>query len=401
MKTEIIFLCQRVPYPPDRGDRITTWNFLQRLCQTYAVHLFCLASDLNDLEKKDVLSKHCASVHIYFKSLWQSRYDAGLGLFSREPISNSYYHSPAMRVDIQQLLQTNTISMIYAYSSNMFGHVEYQHTKVPKIYHYGDVDSEKWHKMAKCGQWWLRPIYRLEFKRLRAWELACAQSAYASVFATQQEADFFQTLGGQGKLVSIPNGVDSDYFQPDETVAKENAIVFTGVMNYFPNVDTVLCFYQEVYPLLKQEFPGIRFYIVGSNPTPEIQALGKADSQCIVTGYVKDVRPYLNCSKIFVAPMKVAQGMQNKILEALAMQVPVITYSKIAAPLGLTPEQGVIGVNSPEEMSHAIVHWLQHEPERQTLAQYGRQAILEHYRWETQLKKLDTLVSKAIGAAAK
>ncbi|NUM36577.1 MAG: glycosyltransferase, partial [Candidatus Brocadiae bacterium] len=214
-----------------------------------------------------------------------------------------------------------------------------------------------------------------------------------------QEGKLFQSLGGQGKIVAIPNGVDIDYFKrQDESIPMENAFIFTGVMNYFPNVDTILCFYHEVYPLIKNIMPEIRFYIVGSRPAPEIVAIGQQDPSCIVTGYVPDVRPYMCKAKLFVAPMKVAQGMQNKILEAMSMSVPVITYSQIAQPLGLDENDGVVKVNDPLEMSRAIERLMHNEEERARLARSARKSVVEKYHWKPQLQKLTNLVEEITAA---
>lgn len=399
MKKSIVFLCQRVPYPPDRGDRITTWNFLVHLSEHYNVHIFCLTSDKKEQEKEEILKKYCASVHIQYKSIWRSCWDAILALFCFIPLTNAYYFSSSIQKKIQALIDSQKIDLVYAYSSNMFPHVYKKNPKTPIVYHYGDVDSEKFRKMAKCGKLFLRPVYWLEFHRLRKWELECSQAASASVFATEQEGKLFQSLGGQGKIVAIPNGVDIDYFKrQDESIPMENAFIFTGVMNYFPNVDTILCFYHEVYPLIKNIMPEIRFYIVGSRPAPEIVAIGQQDPSCIVTGYVPDVRPYMCKAKLFVAPMKVAQGMQNKILEAMSMSVPVITYSQIAQPLGLDENDGVVKVNDPLEMSRAIERLMHNEEERARLARSARKSVVEKYHWKPQLQKLTNLVEEITAA---
>ncbi len=416
MKPEIVFICQRVPYPPDRGDRITTWNYLKWLSKKYYIHLFCLNSEKKNISAKKVLSEYCTSVNIYQKSFFKSAWDSLWTLLFKHntPISNGYYYSSQLTSDLSELLSKKKVQFIYASSSNIFGHIKENAKDIPKIFHFMDVDSEKWKKMAKCGKWWMRPIYNIEFKRLRKWEIEQAHQALLNIFITEQEAALFQGIVEQnvknfetrkfGKVVSILNGVDSEYFCPNhlrksfesqEPVAKENAVIFTGVMDYFPNIDTVLCFYREAFPILKEKMPDIKFYIVGSRPTKEILSLSK-DPHCIVTGYVSDVRPFFEKAKLFVLPMKVAQGMQNKIVESLAMQVPVIAYPKIVEPLNLTEENGVISSSNPKEMAGKILQLLSNNTKLQELCQAGRKTVLERYRWENCLAKLDKLLEENI-----
>lgn len=395
-KKSIIFLCQRVPYPPDRGDRITTWNFVRHLSKKYNIHLFCLTSDVREFAQKRVLDEHCKSVNIYYKSPKRSRLDSLLYLlFTKRPLSNGYYYLRNMKFAIHTTVSQEKIDLIYAYSSNVFSHVNsLKQTKI--IHHYADVDSEKWRKMASSGPFFMRPIYLIEFKRLRIWELEREKSGVCSVFAAEQEMKLFRTIGATGQLVSIANGVDTDYFSRPKNIHKENAVIFTGVMNYFPNIQTVLCFYREVYPLLRKRMPDVKFYIVGSNPPKEITRLTKADGSCVVTGYVDDVRLFMARAKLFVAPMKVAQGMQNKILEALSMELPVVTYQDIASPLGIGEAHGVLTVDNPEQMSRAIVHLLQNSELTDELGKAGRNAVIEKYTWEKQLKILDDLVDSYV-----
>ncbi|MFX0203138.1 MAG: TIGR03087 family PEP-CTERM/XrtA system glycosyltransferase [Candidatus Hodarchaeota archaeon] len=391
-----MFLCQRVPYPPDRGDRITTWNFIRHLSKSYDIYLFCLTSETKNLKSVVPLTRCCKSLDIYYKSSWRSAFDSLLYLlFTQKPLSIGYYYLEKIKSGIEKLISEKKIELIYAYSSNMFSHVYHlKHIKI--IYHYADVDSEKWRKMATCGNFFMRLIYCLEYKRLRKWELLCQESGVCSVFATEQEKELFRSIGARGKLVTIKNGVDANYFRKGEDPQKENAIVFTGVMNYLPNVEAVLCFYREVYPLLKIAMPNVKFYVVGSNPSKKITKLAANDRNCFVTGYVDDVRVFMRKAKCFIAPIKVAQGMQNKILEALAMEVPVVAYANIAAPLGLGESQGVVVVDNPEEMTQAILRLLQSSELIAQLGKAGRKAMLEKYQWNKQLQILDNLVGSYI-----
>lgn len=396
-RRQILFLSQRVPYPPDRGDRITTWNFLRHLAENHDVHLACLASHPGDVQKRSILLPLCRSVTIIDKPVWRAALNALVCLcLSGKPLSCGYYFSGNIKKLAWDLTKDNKIELVYAYSSNVFTHVA--GLAGPKIiYHFGDVDSEKWRKMANKSRNIFWPIYQIESRRLRLWEIESSKSCSASVFATEKEAGLFRSLGGSGRIVAIGNGVDHGFFSGGVDEPKQNFLIFTGVMNYFPNVDTVITFCREVFPKVKEKFPDTKFLIVGANPTGEVLALAQEDENCIVTGYVEDIRPYMRKAKVFVAPMRVAQGIQNKILEALAMELPVITYPEIASSTGLSENEGVIGARDAEEMAVAIERLMNEEDLRKKLGKTGRESVIEKFSWDNQLKKLDDLVEAVMG----
>ena len=394
-KKAIIFVCQRVPYPPDRGDRITTWNFVRHLSDKYDIHLFCLASEKKELNKKSFLENYCKSVNIHYKSKWKSYLDIALTvLFSDKPLSNAFYFSKKIEAQINDLAKNENIELAYVYSSNVFSHVFKLKTK--KVFHLADVDSEKWKSLSRSGAFLARPLYYLEFLRLRKWELECAKIATCSVLCTEKEKQLFSSAGASGDIYVIKNGVDTEYFRPDPEIKKEKAIIFTGVMDYFPNIDAVLYFHNEIFQKIKKEEPDVKFYIVGRNPNRQVKTLSRKDANCIVTGYVDDIRPLMNKSMVFVAPIRVAQGIQNKILEALSMELPVVTNSEILHSLSAGEFGGLIVADTPEEMSRKVVELLRNAELRYKFSKSARQAVLESYSWDRQLQELDKMLNSII-----
>jgi len=395
-KKAIIFICQRVPYPPNRGDRITTWSFIKHLSKRYNVHLFCMASDLGDLKKRDTLLKYCTEVNISLKSKWKSCLDAFIALlFSTKPLTVAYYFSKKMKKEIRELVGAENIELIYNFSSNMFVHV-YDIENVKKVLHLADVDSEKFKKLAKDAPFFPKVFYNIEFSRLRDWELKSEKIAEVSVLCTEEEKKLFHSVGAENRVEVVKNGVDTEYFK-SSPVQKEDAIVFTGVMNYLPNIDAVLYFYEEVLPLIKKQAPEVKVYVVGMNPVKEIQGLSKKDSNCVVTGFVDDVRPFLQKAKVFIAPMRIAQGIQNKILEALSMEVPVVTNSQMAKATGLSGEsQGLLVADSPEEICQNILRLLNSNELVDQIGKAGRKAVVDNYSWDKQLQELDKVIDSIL-----
>lgn len=394
MKKPIVFICQRVPYPPDRGDRIATFNIIKHLSKKHSVHLFCLTSDRKDLKKKEKLSEFCEEINIYYQKAYKVYIQViRTLLFSKEPLSNAYYSSRQMKEGIEKTIKKYDIKIAYAYSSNVYQYVS-KIKNIKKIFHLADVDSEKWRKLAKKGSKALRFLYKLEATRLRDWEINSAREADYSILCTEEEKKLFISIGAEGRIEVVKNGVDTDYFTNLKNVEKEQAIIFTGVMDYYPNIDTVLYFCRDVLPLVEEELPDIKFYIVGSRPTKEIKDLSKEDNNCIVTGYVEDVRPYLSKAMAAVVPMRLAQGIQNKILEALAMELPVVTNSQMIKVLSLDGEKhGIIRADEPRTIADAIIDLIKNPERCVELGKKGRRAAVEHYSWEKNLEKIDKILN--------
>jgi len=391
----ILFICQRVPFPPNRGDRITTWNFIRHLSKNHQIHLFCLSQDKSEAHKKSELEKLCTTVHIQYKSRIKSYLDMLLALFSTKPLSNAHFDSIPMSQAIKKCCSKYPISVGYVYSSNVFGYV-FDLKKIKKIFHLADVDSEKWNKLSQSGPFISRLIYKLEANRLRTWEKQCSHVANQSVLCTSVERELFFEIGARRQATVIKNGVDADYFKPKSQIKKTPVILFTGVMNYYPNIDAARIVYKSIFPLIKASIPQAQFHIVGSNPPPEIQQWAKKDHSCVVTGTVSDMRPYMNQAKIFIAPMRIAQGIQNKILEALSMELPVITFESIRKTLELNETHGVFATDEVQPMSHKAIELLTDEPHRKEIGIKARQAVLKYYSWPTQLKNLDLMLDSVL-----
>jgi sugar transferase (PEP-CTERM/EpsH1 system associated) len=260
-----------------------------------------------------------------------------------------------------------------------------------------DVDSAKWSQYAQSCRWPLSTIYRREGARLLAFERAVAGATEASVFVTPAEAQLFRTLAPEcaARVHQAQNGVDTGYFSPEHELpnpfhANEDAIVFTGAMDYWPNVDAVCWFAQQMLPAIAARQPHVRFYIVGVQPTPAVQALAR-DPRVVVTGRVPDVRPYLRHARVVVAPLRVARGIQNKVLEAMAMARPVVVSSAAARALSGVPATDFdVADGAPEFIRKTIALM---DGERGTvIGKAARERVLADYNWTKNLTPFDALL---------
>jgi sugar transferase (PEP-CTERM/EpsH1 system associated) len=270
-------------------------------------------------------------------------------------------------------------------------HVE----KIPKAIDYVDVDSEKWAQYAQHAGFPINMVYRLESRRLRKYEAMLAKTYQYGFFVSQQEVRDFQTLVHPcSTLRAIPNGVDQDFFRPLPEPYDPNSLVFTGSMDYFANVETVLYFSEKIFPIVQREIPEATFYVVGSHPSEDIQKLGKQHANIVVTGFVDRVQPYMAKAAVFVAPMRIARGIQNKILEAMAMGLPVVTTSLGFEGIDAVPGKDLFVYDEPKEFAAQIIQLMRDSQLRRKVATNARNTIIGNYHWDKNLEQLENILTE-------
>jgi sugar transferase (PEP-CTERM/EpsH1 system associated) len=328
---DLLFLAHRIPYPPNKGDKIRSYHFLKYLTSKYKVHLGTFIDDPNDWKYTGKLDALCAETCYLGLNPLQAKIKSLQGLLTGEALSLPYYKNQAMQDWVDKTLKTHSIKKVLIFSSVMARFINQTHD-VEMIVDFVDVDSDKWTQYAASKKGISKWIYQRESRYLLNYEKTVAEQAQASFFVSEQEAALFKKLAPEvsEKVTHINNGVDTDYFSPGHSFptpypADEEAVVFTGAMDYWANVDAVKWFAEDVFPAIAKKYPRVRFYIVGSRPAKEVEAL--ASNGVIVTGAVDDVRPYLAHAKLAVAPLRIARGIQNKVLEAMAMGKYVIATS--------------------------------------------------------------------------
>lgn len=381
---EIVFLAHRVPWPPDRGDRIRSWQMLRHLAARAPVHLIAFSDDGRDAPPPIEL----ASLHVEIRRTGRV---AGVlaGLATARPVSLAMFDSPHVRRLTRDLLETRPIDTIFAYSGQMAQFVP-EVRSARFVMDFVDVDSAKFDAYADTAGPATRWIYRREARLLGAFEQAVARRADASLFVSDAEVATFHARGGSRERVhAIGNGIDLDTYRP-EPFAHEGLIVFTGQMDYPPNVDAVCRFAETVLPELRTQSPEARFAIVGRNPTRAVTALGRAPG-VIVTGEVPDVRPWLARASIVVAPLGIARGIQNKVLEAMASGRAVVASP--AAAEGLEPGDGLI-VAEQADMASTLAGLLADPVRCERLGAAARAHVSARYRWTAQLAPLDRLLGQ-------
>ncbi len=390
---KIFFLCQRVPFPPDRGDKITTHHELTHLHRHHEVHVFCLADGEEDLENVAGAREHAASVTAVVASPRATRLRAMRGLLTGEPLSVAGFRFGELQTAVDDAMRRIQPDLVWVFSCNMAQYV--LHHAVPRVVQFADLDSLKWIQYADSARGLMRWVYRREHRTLLEHERMVARGAVRSVVCTENERrDFREQIPG-APVDILANGVDLNYFRPTGCEKVPGQLVFTGVMDYLPNVDAVTWFAREVLPLVRQQVPDASFVICGSRPAPEVQALAALPG-VTVTGRVPDVRPHVESSQVFVGPLRIARGVQNKVLEALALRVPCVTTSRVLAGTAMPEGQGILAADDVAGFAAQVLRLLNDDHLREEQARLGRDAVESQYDWNAQFEMLDGVVKHAM-----
>lgn len=393
---KILLVTHRVPYPPNKGDKIRSFHELTFLASKHDVYLGCLAEDGVRSEDIEAVKAYCKWTAIAPNPGSQAALRSLSRLPGTLPLTLPYFWSSQLAARIRQVVQGEHIDHALAFSSSMAQYV----VDLPcrhKVIDFVDVDSEKWAQYASRTRAPLSWVYSLEARRLRAYERSIARRFGHVVFCSSPEAEIFASFVDGLEPEVITNGVDHEYFCPNGTDYDRRRVVFCGAMDYYPNVDAVLGFLNEAWPAVRAKVNDAVFCIAGRSPTPEIVALGgRPDVE--VTGAVPDIRPYVQKAAVSVAPLRVARGIQNKVLEAMAMGTPVVATSDARAGIAGVSGEHLIVADDPAEFATQTVRLMQSPAYRRQIGQAGRDLVVRHYRWESRLTRLEELlVGQATG----
>jgi sugar transferase (PEP-CTERM/EpsH1 system associated) len=397
---EILFIAHRVPYPPDRGDKIRSYHELRHLARLAPVHLAALADDPRDLHHDAALAELTASHCVRPRTLSRPR-AAVEGLLRREPMSVTLFRDAGLRTYVERIVATRPLAAVFVYSGNMAPYVPDLAQDTRFVMDLCDVDSRKFAAYGEQGGGPMGWINRREGTLLGALEVAVSKRANATLFISQAEADVFATLDGAdtSRISVLGNGVDLDFFSPAQAFPAPDApngvagakIVFTGQMDYRPNIEAVTDFATGALPIIRESHPDARFVIVGRNPADAVRAL-EALPGVLVTGEVPDTRAWLAAADVVVAPLRLARGVQNKVLEAMAMARPLVVST--AAAEGIDAVDGrdfLVAANAREE--GRFVSDLLADPARAlAMGKAARHRVEARYSWDAALAPLAELV---------
>lgn len=386
----ILFLSQRVPYPPNRGDKITTWRLVERMKRKHDVRCVAFAHDDADVLAAQELTRLGAPTTAIRIDLRRSKLRSLPLLFTSKPLTLGAYGSSELQRVVDELAPSCQVG--YAYSSSMGAFLE-PHARLRRVMHFAELDSDKWRQYAERSKWPMSWVYAREHRTLLEFERRIAASFDENVLCTPLEQQVFQReIPGPGSLV-LRNGVDLAHYQPRPERAEPGHLVFVGVMDYLPNIDGCVWFVNEILPRLRERHANARLTIVGSRPTDEVKALASAPG-VTVTGFVDDPREFLARAAVSVAPLRIARGIQNKVLEALAMGLPVVGTTSATQGVEGEPGRDFLLANTVDEQVRALCDLLEHPERALALGRRGREFVEQSYDWERVFDPLDALLER-------
>jgi len=394
----VIFISQRVPYPPDRGDRITTHHFLRHLLARGArVRVACFAETDADREHAADLARDVEAVCAPRLSRRWRKLTALRGLCTGQPLTLPFFAHRGLAHALGEWVRRDPPDLIWVYSSGV-AQFALPFSGVPvRLMQFAELDSDKWQQFAARGHGLAAAVYRREARLLLEHERAVARAFTISTVVSAVERDLFVRRIPDVEPLVLPNGVDVDYFRVgDETTRQPHGVVFTGVMDYEPNVDGVTWFAREVWPRVRASCATARLWVVGSRPAPVVRALHGRDG-IEVTGRVPDVRPWLDRASVAVAPLRLARGVQNKVLEAMSAGLPVVATPQAAQGLsaGADAVPGLITESDATATAAQLLALLGARAEALRLGRAAAAFVREHFRWE----HMFTIADRAIDAA--
>jgi polysaccharide biosynthesis protein PslH len=403
-RPKVLYVAHRVPYPPDKGDRIRNYHVLTWLARRAGVDLACFADEVADDAAARILeglADRVAVVRLGSRSRWLK---AASSLAMGRTASEGAFRSPGMRRLLRRWARATRYDAVLASASSLAPYLRLEELRgVTAVVDFVDVDSQKWLDYARTARAPRAWLYAIEGRRLGQLERDVTTWARGVVLVSQAETNLFRHSCDAANVYTVPNGVDTVNFHPvDEAVGSDRTCVFVGALDYRPNVDGVGWFVREVWPEIHRRRPGARLLLVGRRPVPAVRRL--ADTPGVeVVGQVPDVRPYLARAAVAVVPLRLARGVQNKVLEALAMSKATVASPQALAGLLSHGPVPAVEAATPAEWVDAVVGLMDDPERRRRLGREGRRHVEEFHGWDECLEPLASILGlprEPAGAAA-
>jgi hypothetical protein len=393
----ILYVCHRFPFPPRRGGKIRPFNMIRHLTASgHRVTVASLARSAQEAHDGRGIAAHCAHFEAAEVRALPQMARMVVRLPTPTPSSMGYFYSPVLARRIRGLLAREAFDLIFVHCSSAAQYVAGVQG-IPKILDFGDMDSQKWLEYARYKAFPLSAGYWLEGKKLEREERRLAKRFDMCTATTRAEWETLERHETGTPTDWFPNGVDSDYFSPAEEPYDPDTISFVGRMDYYPNEQCMLDFCANVFPFLRQRRPNLRLSIVGADPVPSVMNLARLPG-VTVTGSVPDVRPHVRRSAAMIAPLNIARGTQNKILEAMAMGVPVVTSPAAAGGVDAVQQEHLLVADTHAEQYAALLRVLEDPQERTRLAIAGRARVLANHAWPASMRRLDGIIERTVSS---
>lgn len=397
----ILYLAHRIPYPPNKGDKIRSYHVLRYLAERYQVYLGAFVDDPRDWRYAETLQRWCRQCRLLPLNPRRARLRSLRGLVTGAPLTLPYYRDARMADWVRRCVTEQGIETAFVFSSSMAQYLDAdEFAGLRRVIDFVDVDSDKWEQYGRAQRWPMSWVYRREGRRLDRYERRIARRFDASMFVSAEEAELFaERVPAECRVGHYDNGVDWAYFTPrpesdSPYEAGARVLVFTGAMDYWANADAVSWFASDIFPAVRERVPDAVFAIVGARPTEAVRRLERQPG-VRVTGAVEDIRPYLEHAHAAVAPLRIARGVQNKVLEAMAMARPVIASPQALDGIDYAAGEDLYRAETDAEFVTAAVEQLS---ERRH-APAARNWIRRRYDWDINLSRLQAMLDPQTASA--
>lgn len=380
---KIFVLLSRVPFPIEKGDKLRAYHQIRCLSRNNQIILCALSDSPLQPEATKVLSRICSEVHIISITKTGMIWNVIKSFLNGKPLQVGYFYRCSARKKINDLIEHCKPDHIYCQLTRVSEYVK--ESKIPKTLDYQDIFSIGAKRQAETSSPWLRQLFRMEYRRLQRYEHDIFEKFDHKTIISQPDRDLLPHPL-RGEVVIIPNGVDHTFFRPVKS-EKKHDIVFTGNMGYPPNIDAARFIADEIFPQVLKQFPAATLLIAGANPHAKVLALQATN--IVVTGWLPDIRESYGTSRIFIAPMRIGTGLQNKLLEAMAMELPCITSKLANQSLGAKENEEILIGDSAKEYANHIIQLLQDKQKADTLAQNGHAFVKKVFSWENSTAVLE------------
>jgi polysaccharide biosynthesis protein PslH len=391
---KVLYVCHRFPFPPKRGGKIRPFNTIRHLARNHEVTVASLVRTKQEEAEGRGLAQYCAHYEMGRVNAPVQALRMLARLPTPTPSSMGYFYSARLARRLREMLRSQRFDLIFVHCSSVAQYVK-DVRGTPKILDFGDMDSQKWLEYARYKRFPLSLGYRLEGKKLEHAERQLASLFDVCTATTRAEFETLERYETGVRCAWFPNGVDNDYFGPAANSYDPETIAFIGRMDYYPNQECMFDFCAKVLPRLQAVRPQLKLIIVGADPSLAVQRLGMLPG-VTVTGSVPDVRPFLRGAALMVAPLNIARGTQNKILEAMAAGVPVVTSGVAAGGVDASSPEHFLVASTPEEYTAAILRIIDEPAERKRLSLAGRERMLSHHDWDKSMQRLDGIIARCL-----
>lgn len=383
---KLLFTANRFPYPPYRGDKLKIYHLAKRLAQKHEVHLVTFLQDKNDLQYLPELQKIFTEIHLVPLTKLQSYTNTFFGFLYKEPFQVRYFHSRKMESKIQELIMLHDYDGVHVQHLRMAPYWEY-YNDIPRILDLPDAFSLYWKRRIASSKGLSRIFNKMEQKRVFNYE-KILEKYDLSLVCSGEDRTYLQQERGIKNIEVLPNGVDVSTFSSEgHRYDLDKTILFTGNMDYAPNVDAVQYFVADIFPLIRKEIPDAEFVIAGQRPVKKVLEL--AGNGVTVTGFVRNLQDMYAKASIVVAPLRFGAGTQNKVLEAMAMGVPIVSHNIGFAGLNIRSGEGVILALETEQFARECITLLQSVSTREAIGKAGKEIIKTRYDWDVVAEKLE------------